>query len=177
MALFIGLTGALALEWEHFISLFRAAGILLSSSPDYLLWSRDSASVTVVARLAYSSLIRSQVIYQPVWWFDMLWKVRVSLKIKCFMWLVLNHKILAWDLLCKHGYQGPSRCSFCLLEVESTEHIFFHCSLFRGLWTFLCTKWSISWSWTNDNLSDFLSRVANLPSLLLELAFICIWEW
>ena len=131
----------------------------------------------VTARLAYSSLIRSQFFYQHVWWHDLLWKVRVPLKIKCFVWLVMNHKILTWDFFQKRGYHGPSYCHFCLLEDEFAEHIFFHCSHFRSLWTFLCTKWNILWSWSDVCLSDFLLRVANLPALSLELAFLCLWEW
>ena len=89
----------------------------------------------------------------------------------------MNHEILTSNLLQKRGYQGPGHCHFCLLEDESMKHIFFLCSHFRCLWTFICTKWNILWSWSDVCLYDFFLWVENLLALSLELAFLCLWEW
>jgi len=56
------------------------------------------------------------------------------------MWLVLHDCILTWDNLLKRGWQGPSICSFCKLNVESTLHIFFHCSFANVTWHHICSS-------------------------------------
>ena len=49
-----------------------------------------------------------------------LWKIKVPLKVKIFMWLVQNNSILTRDNLTRRGWQGDARCAFCS-EPESVN--------------------------------------------------------
>src|SRR4051812_906134 len=61
------------------------------------------------------------------------WKVKVPLKVKVFMWFVYKQVILTKDNLAKRNWTGPTRCSFCDRD-ESIKHLFLDCSLAIFLW-------------------------------------------
>ena len=61
------------------------------------------------------------------------WKVKVLLKIKEFMWFVHKQVILTKDNLVKRNWTGSTRCSFCDRD-ETIKHLFFDCPLARVLW-------------------------------------------
>jgi hypothetical protein len=65
-----------------------------------------------------------------------LWKAKIPLKIKIFMWLVENNSILTRDNLSRRGWQGDQRCAFCL-ENESIIHLYFDCSMARYIWSLI----------------------------------------
>lgn len=44
--------------------------------------------------------------------FLQLWKIRTLLKVRIFVWTILNHNILTMDILLKRGWQGEMRCTF-----------------------------------------------------------------
>jgi hypothetical protein len=55
-----------------------------------------------------------------------LWKTKIPLNIKVFMWLVQMNAILTKENLAKRNWQGDKRCSFCT-ENENMTHLFFEC--------------------------------------------------
>ena len=61
------------------------------------------------------------------------WKVKVPLKIKVFMWFVHKQVILTKDNLAKHNWTEPTRCSFCD-RYETIKHFFLDCPLAKVLW-------------------------------------------
>ena len=61
------------------------------------------------------------------------WKVKVPLKIKVFMWFVHKQVILTKDNLAKRNWTGPTRCSFCDRD-ETIKHLFLDCPLAKVLW-------------------------------------------
>ena len=101
---FLGLSGMEALEWDVFTSKSREAGIFFTDEPDSLVWSGNKEAGSVTTSLAYSSIFKIYRTYQPVWWNSILWKRRVSPKVKCFTWLAPNHKILTRDMLQQRGF-------------------------------------------------------------------------
>lgn len=71
------------------------------------------------------------------------WKAKLPLKIRIFLWQVCNDKIQSAEQLKKRNSEGPIECNMCG-QVERTEHIFANCfftkygwSLFRDVlgWT------------------------------------------
>jgi hypothetical protein len=58
--------------------------------------------------------------------FKMIWKAKIPLKIKIFMWLVSQNVILTKDNLIKRRWKGNSSCAFCS-ENENGGHLFFEC--------------------------------------------------
>ena len=62
-----------------------------------------------------------------------LWKLKVPLKIKIFMWFVHKKVILTKDNLLKRQWNGCKRCAFCQSD-ETVEHLFIHCPVARNIW-------------------------------------------
>jgi hypothetical protein len=52
-----------------------------------------------------------------------LWKVRIPLKIKIFMWYVYKGVVVTKDNLAKCNWNGSKQCSFCCND-ESIQHLF-----------------------------------------------------
>lgn len=64
------------------------------------------------------------------------WKAKIPLKIKIFMWLVGQDAILTKDNMIKHKWQEDKRCYFCN-EDENISHIFFECSTAKYVWSLI----------------------------------------
>ena len=62
-----------------------------------------------------------------------LWKLKVPLKIKIFMWFLYRKVILTKDNLVKKRWTGCTKCVFCDLP-ESIDHLFITCKLARLVW-------------------------------------------
>ena len=70
---------------------------------------------------------------QPKCMHKFIWKMKVPLKIKFFMWLLHRKVILTKDNLIKRNWQGNQRCCFCD-QHESIQHLFFECQFATNIW-------------------------------------------
>jgi zinc-binding in reverse transcriptase len=59
--------------------------------------------------------------------------LKIPLKVKLFLWLSLNYRILTKDNLHKRGWSRSLNCCFCVGS-ESVDHLFFHCPLSAQIW-------------------------------------------
>jgi hypothetical protein len=66
-------------------------------------------------------------------WMQCLWQTKIPLKIKIFLWQVINDKIQSAEQLKKRNRTGPIECGLCG-QAETTNHIFFHCALASFCW-------------------------------------------
>lgn len=62
-----------------------------------------------------------------------LWKLKVPLKIKIFMWYLIKGVVLTKDNLAKRNWHGSKKCMFYDLN-ENIKHFFFTCHYARFLW-------------------------------------------
>jgi hypothetical protein len=62
-----------------------------------------------------------------------LWKIKIPLKIKIFLWLLYRETILTKDNLVKRNWHGNEMCSFCN-NYETIQHLFFNCELAKFIW-------------------------------------------
>jgi len=62
-----------------------------------------------------------------------LWKLKIPLKVKVFIWLLHHGVILTKDNLAKRNWQGTQQCCFCSSN-ETIAHLFFDCHVARLLW-------------------------------------------
>jgi hypothetical protein len=62
-----------------------------------------------------------------------IWKAKVPLKIKIFLWQLFQNAILTRDNLKKRKWGGSPLCSFCQQE-ETMTHLFFECSNAKVIW-------------------------------------------
>ena len=57
-----------------------------------------------------------------------IWKAKLPLKIKIWMWLINHNAILTKDNLLKRNWLGDPTCAFGN-ETETIPHIFFECPM------------------------------------------------
>ena len=57
-----------------------------------------------------------------------IWKAKIPLKIKIWMWLISKNAILTKDNLIKRNWRGDKYCAFCSQE-ESIQHLMFDCPM------------------------------------------------
>lgn len=66
--------------------------------------------------------------------YTIFWKTKIPLKIKIFMWLSREGKILTKDNLAKRGWVGDQTCHFCN-SLETIDHLFVTCAIIFRLWS------------------------------------------
>jgi hypothetical protein len=62
-----------------------------------------------------------------------IWKIKVPLKIRIFMWFLHKEVILTKDHLCKQGWHVSSNCCFCDQD-ETIQHLFFSYPFVKIIW-------------------------------------------
>jgi hypothetical protein len=62
-----------------------------------------------------------------------LWKIKIPMKVRIFLWQVLKNSILTKDNLLKRGWTGNEQCQFCC-EKETMNHLLFGCGLAKLAW-------------------------------------------
>jgi hypothetical protein len=77
----------------------------------------------------YMALINNGMTHmnKQIWW------LRVSLKIKIFMWYMKKDVVLTKDNLARKNWDGSKQCCFCQRD-ESIHHLFFECHYAIFLW-------------------------------------------
>lgn len=63
----------------------------------------------------------------------LIWKCRIPLKIKFFLWQVFHYKLQVAGNLIRRGWKGKGSCCLCD-RVESVDHLFFKCHLAKFVW-------------------------------------------
>ena len=70
----------------------------------------------------YQKLINQQVPFRHKY----IWKLKIPLKIKIFLWYLLKGVLLTKDNLAKKNWDGSHKCYFCNCN-ETIQHLFFDC--------------------------------------------------
>lgn len=85
-----------------------------------------------------------------------IWKCKIPLKIKFFLWQTFNNKLQVAQSLSKRGWKGDIHCCLCG-AFETVNHLLFGCSLARFVWGVVQTIFHLDW----------------LPNSLDDLS--CVW--
>jgi hypothetical protein len=72
-----------------------------------------------------------------------LWKIKMPLKIKVFIWLLYREAILSKDNLIKRNWHGNVRCCFCD-RLETIQYLFFDCALANFIWRVMQITFGLS---------------------------------
>jgi hypothetical protein len=92
--------------------------------------------------------------------FKNIWKAKMPLKVKIFMWLALQETILTKDNLFKKNWKGNYTCVFCD-EKDDDNHLFFGCLTAKYIWSLLayslgtiCRPGNLEqyWVWIHNTL-------------------------
>jgi hypothetical protein len=120
------LTGDKWTQWLNLVS--RLMEVQLSSDQDFFRWNL-TASGEFSVKSMYLDFMNGHTIFLKRY----IWKIKVPLKIRIFMWFLHRKVILTKDNLLKWNWQGNSSCVFCDKD-ESIKHLFFECPLAKIIW-------------------------------------------
>ena len=93
----LGLSGELETDGDRYVFFLNQGNIMLGTNVDKLIWSYNSIDGSVSASLDYRSLFSDELTNRAVWWTNWMWKIHLPLKIKFFLLLCLNNKVLSQD--------------------------------------------------------------------------------
>jgi hypothetical protein len=70
----------------------------------------------------------------------MIWKCRIPLKIRIFMWQVFQDRLQTGQQLKMTKWDGSDQCYLCGKK-ENANHLLFHCPMAVFVWSFLGKLW------------------------------------
>jgi hypothetical protein len=106
----------------------KLINIRLADRLDIFKWSLNFNGQFSVNSI-YQAFIDTNVVLNNSY----LWKIKIPLKIKVFIWLLYRESILTKDNLVKRNWHGDVKCCFCDSH-ETIQHLFFDCALAK----FIC---------------------------------------
>jgi hypothetical protein len=149
-------------------------GFELNNEKDTLLWSWDTKGGQVNAKQAYEVQLLEEVVVEPTYWYTELWQWQLPLKVKLFIWLMLEQKILTWENLVKRGIVGPSRCVLCGNNEENVRHLFVDCSFTKDIWYTIQKDLNFESIWEGGKIADclqnWIKKKENLKKFLVIFA-------
>lgn len=80
-----------------------------------------------------------------------MWKLRIPLKVKIFLWYLRKGVTLTKDNLIKRHWKGDSTCCFCSCK-ETIRHLFFDCHVAKFVWNSVGLAFGIQAPTSIDNL-------------------------
>jgi hypothetical protein len=122
-------------RWAHLVE--RLRDVHLSENDDTFIWKLTESGQFSVKSM-YLDLLDGYVGDFKKY----IWKIKVPLKIRIFMWFLHKKVILTKDNLLKRNWQGSSKCCFCDQD-ETIQHLFFTCPFATILWRIIHMTFNI----------------------------------
>jgi hypothetical protein len=129
-------------------------GSLLEMNRMWLFGLGISQMELVSAKSTYNALVDQNLKVEPEWWFHGLWKLQVPIKLILFMWLSLHDRILTGENFRRRGGIGPTACSLCLQDEETTQHLMVSCEITQQIWKEVCGLLKLNGNWNLLSLKD-----------------------
>ena len=145
--------------------------ISLPNTQDVFVWGLTPSGIFTVKSM-YLDLLNDQ----PNYMHKFIWKMKVPLKIKIFMWFLHRKVILTKDKLVKPNWHGNQKCCFCEQD-ESIQHLFFDCQFARIVWRLIHMSFSLAPSKTVTNLfGNWLKGISKLvPKNIRVGVYVVLW--
>jgi len=129
--------GALEIvEWEELVA--KLSNVSLQPGKDKPVWAFEKSgcySTKSMYRFFMFRGVRSKQL-------DKLWKSKLPMKLKIFMWLALHKRLQTGVALKKKKWKGDANCILCN-SPETVNHILFQCVMAKFIWA--CFKEMLSW--------------------------------
>lgn len=116
---------------DSFINLWcKVQTISLSSFPDSIRWTL-TADGKYSASSAYGVQFLSRI---PIPMLAKVWNIRAEMKVKFFIWTLLQNRLWTADRLSRRGWPHNEECSLCDQTLESAKHILLDCPFAKEVW-------------------------------------------
>jgi hypothetical protein len=122
------LFGASLAEWNELMTVLHEVQ-LDEQGQDKVVWALEKSSEFSTKSL-YNCLTHGGVKDKLN---DILWKCKVPLKVKVFLWQAWHNKLPTAESLVKRNWQGSPSCCLCG-KVETVDHILFECVFAQYVW-------------------------------------------
>jgi hypothetical protein len=122
-----GLVGNNLNEWHNLVA--RVANTRLSNMEDKFIWGLHQNGLFSVKSMYLASISDNRVSLDLT-----IRKLKVSLKIKIFLWYLKRGVVLTKDNLGRRNWRGGKQCVFCAQD-ETIQHLFFDCHFAKFIWT------------------------------------------
>jgi hypothetical protein len=139
------------------------------------MWTGGDQSGLLSVKNVYNALALKFWPQQISTWRRQLWTWDLAYKIKLFIWLALERKILTWDSLQKRGWVGPSICSLCYRDEESISHLFINCPFTLKLWKNLHIAYNLVTNWGGNSLNNCFENWLKVEKVYNTLPIIVCW--
>jgi hypothetical protein len=136
-------------QWVDLVDLIQQ--VQLNEMADEVKWNFEKSGAYTTKSM-YKFLLHSGVFNMQM---EKVWKSKMRLKIKIFMWLTNHKRIQAGEFLGGMKWKGETKCVVCGV-IESVDHILFECPLAKMTWAGL--REALGWDRKPGNLEDFLSH-------------------
>jgi hypothetical protein len=130
------LVGQNLIAWHQAVA--RVINVQLTTQRDTFFWSLQKHGRFTV-RSMYKAFIAPHIVQQN----HPIWKLKLPLKIKIFMWYLIKNIALTKDNLARKHWKGSLKCCGCSLN-ESVQHLFLDCSVARCIWRGVQISFNIS---------------------------------
>jgi hypothetical protein len=116
-------------DWYAVVS--KVVNVRLTDRQDQFIWKANKGGFFTVSSMYKILMLNGEIPRKSI-----IWKLRIPLKIKIFLWYLKKGVILTKDNLAKRRWKGSLLCSFCNSK-ESIQHLFLDCVFARYIWTTL----------------------------------------
>lgn len=73
-----------------------------------------------------------------------LWAMRIPMKVRIFMWLFMDNRLLTQEILHMRACPVDTGCALCnSREMETRDHIFWECTYASAFWQGLCARFNV----------------------------------
>jgi hypothetical protein len=159
-------------KWDAWIALVqRLILVTLSEEKDIFVWKlTTSGSFTV--KSMYEDYMNGHTIYLRKY----IWKLKIPLKVKIFMWFLHRKVILTKDNLARRNWNGCMKCAFCDSS-ESINHLFFDCPFAKLIWRVIQFTFNIVPPTNVTNMfGNWLNGVDKVSKFRIRIGF-CALMW
>jgi hypothetical protein len=169
IAFWHNLTGNKWNRWLHLVS--RLMEVHLMPDQDSFKWNLTTLGVFSVKSM-YLDFLNGHTMFLKRY----IWKIKVPLKIKIFMWFLHRKVILTKDNLLKCNWHGNPTCVFCD-KVELIQHLFFDCPMAKIVWRLVHMTFGLPLLKSVANLfGNWLSNLNKKDVKLIRIG-VCVIVW
>jgi hypothetical protein len=134
------LVGNNFISWQIVVAMVR--DVQLTGQKDRFRWvAQQDGKFTV--RSMYRVLAIPLAIPNGIPHNHIIWKLKLPLKVKVFIWYLIKGIALTKDNLAKRRWKGSLKCSFCNMD-EFTQRLFFYCPYARLVWRVIQVSFNIT---------------------------------
>ena len=135
--------------WKDLMS--QLEGVRLNSEKDKVTWVLEKSG-RFTTKSMYRWFLHRGVLNKRL---CRIWKCRLPMKIKVFLWQISNNRLPTGAELKKRNWRGSAVCNICETS-ETADHIFFSRVMAKFVWS--CFKEALGWDRIPVSWQDLLDN-------------------